>query len=57
MLRREFLAGLAALTASPVLADGAQLRPGTGQPFDPNDVVTLARARAEQPYRTRQSVP
>jgi glucans biosynthesis protein len=59
MLRREFLATLAALVASPTLAQtgtsGLQL--GQGAPFDPSDVTALARRLSAQDYVAIPRIP
>ena len=53
MLRREFLATLAAIAASPTLAQSQEpgLQVGEGIPFDPADVVALARRLSESDYQ------
>jgi glucans biosynthesis protein len=60
MLRREFLASIAALASSPawsqdVARTGLQL--ATGTPFAPEDVVALARQLSTQDYQEPTSVP
>ncbi|NRA98316.1 MAG: glucan biosynthesis protein G [Rhodobacteraceae bacterium] len=61
MLRREFVASLAALAAAPSFAaegeePGLQTT-GQGVPFRPEDVVELARERSLSPYREPPRVP
>ena len=61
MLRREVLASLAALAASPALAQTATGEPGLqlGAPstFDAGYVRRMARALAAQPYREPTRIP
>ncbi len=60
MLRRELLASLAALAASPALAgSGAEpgLQLGQGAPFDPTDVIDRARALSRTAYQPPARVP
>ncbi|MEO1745067.1 MAG: glucan biosynthesis protein G [Pseudomonadota bacterium] len=64
MLRRDLLTGILALAASPALGSGLEVPPdepglqlGAAAPFDPDDVVSLAQARAVEPYRRRPAVP
>lgn len=59
MLRREFLATLAALAASPALSQDIEpgLQVGQDTPFDPADVVALARRLSESDYRAPRRVP
>ena len=59
MLRREFLASLAALAASPALSQDIEpgLQTGESTPFDPSDVIALARRLSENDYREPRSVP
>lgn len=60
MLRREFIASLAALAAGPGFAEGAgepglQTKPGI--PFAPEDVIALARELSKADYRQRPRIP
>lgn len=60
MLRREFVASLAALVAGPGFAEGAgepglQTKPGV--PFVPEDVVALARELSKTEYKQRPRIP
>jgi len=60
MLRREFIACLAALAATPALSEdavlsGLQLAEGT--PFSPEDVINLARRLSERDYQAPTAVP
>ena len=60
MLRRDFIASMAALAASPALsADGEPGLQLLDKPvaFDPNHVVDLARALSQQDYVAPRSVP
>lgn len=59
MLRREFLAGLAALAGAPKLARAEEpgLRLGAGKPFSASDVVDLARELATKDYVARPLIP
>ncbi|MEO0916458.1 MAG: glucan biosynthesis protein, partial [Pseudomonadota bacterium] len=60
MLRREFIASLAALVASPSFAEGAGepgLQTDPGIPFNPEDVVALARKLSKQDYKQRARIP
>lgn len=60
MLRREFVASLAALMATPGFAQTAGepgLQTDPGAPFNPSDVIALARARAQDDYQPRVRVP
>jgi glucans biosynthesis protein len=53
MLRRDFIASLTALVASPVLGqEGAEpgLQLAQAEAFDPSDVIDLARARSQEAY-------
>ena len=65
MLRREVITGLMALAASPALASDTSakddaapsgLTVGQGTPFDPSDVIRLARDRAAAAYAPRPTV-
>ncbi|MEM7752569.1 MAG: glucan biosynthesis protein G [Pseudomonadota bacterium] len=61
MLRREFIASLAALVATPGFAQtpgepGLQTK-GAGTPFQADDVVALARDLSRRDYVAPQSVP
>jgi len=60
MLRREFIASLAALAATPALSQGSDepgLRTGAGTPFNPQDVVDFARALSQRSYLPPNRVP
>ncbi|SHG75594.1 glucans biosynthesis protein [Cognatiyoonia sediminum] len=60
MLRREFLAFVAALTASPALSQEAEkkgLQLSDGAAFDPNDVLEMARRLAQSPYVAPTRIP
>lgn len=60
MLRREFIASLAALAATPALSQNAEragLQLADGAPFAPEDVIALARRLSEQDYRSPTTVP
>ncbi|SLN44076.1 glucan biosynthesis protein [Pseudooctadecabacter jejudonensis] len=58
MLRREFLASLAALAAAPALGQSSGgLRLAEGAPFDPDDVIALARNLAARAYVPPVTVP
>jgi len=60
MLRREFVASLAALVATPALAEEPGepgLRTDAGVPFDPTDVIELARTLSRKAYQTPRRVP
>ncbi len=60
MLRREFLASMAALAAAtPALAEGDEpgLQVGVGTPFDRDALVERARQMAAKPYELRQMIP
>ncbi len=60
MLRREFIASLAALAASPALAEGTA-EPGLQLhkplPFDPNDIVERARTLSQKAYQPPKRIP
>ncbi|MGR3512712.1 MAG: glucan biosynthesis protein [Paracoccaceae bacterium] len=61
MLRRDFIASLAALVATPAFAQtpgepGLQTK-GAGQPFNPGDVTDLARGLSQKPYAEPVQVP
>ena len=60
MLRREFIASLAALAASPAMSKSKGLEPGLqlgpGAPFNRDDALERARALAAKPYAPRQKV-
>ncbi|WP_422050666.1 glucan biosynthesis protein [Shimia sp.] len=60
MLRREFIASLAALAASPALAEasnepGLQLHAPVS--FDPNEVIERARALSQKDYQPPKRIP
>lgn len=55
MQRREFLAGLAALVASPTWADKLTL--GAATPFDLEALIAQTRSLAQQPYAPMPPVP
>jgi glucans biosynthesis protein len=59
MLRREFLTTLAALAASPALAQTSEpgLQLGEATPFTRDQIVERARALAAKPYEPRQMIP
>lgn len=57
MLRREVLAGFAALAATPAFSREVGLQLEAPQPFSPDDVAAIARALAEQPYQAPPKVP
>ncbi len=60
MLRREFIASLAALAASPAVSqDVAQtgLQLATGAPFAPEDVIALARTISGKAYQSPTRIP
>ena len=58
MLRREFLALLAAAAASPTLAeDEPGLQLGDASPFSAEDVRRLAAEMAAKPYKARPLIP
>lgn len=60
MLRREFLASVAALAAAPALADGGEtygMSLGKAVPFDRADLVARAQALASAPYAPRPQIP
>ena len=60
MLRRDVLAGLTALAASPALAHSSQepgLKLGDATPFQADDVVALARDLSKRAYQPPRSVP
>ncbi|WP_341368520.1 glucan biosynthesis protein G [Yoonia sp. BS5-3] len=60
MLRREFVASLAALVGTPAFAQtqeepGLQTDPGV--PFNPDDVIDLARMLADHDFQPRARIP
>lgn len=60
MLRREFLASLAALSAAPSASwagDEPGLPLGDATPFNPSDVFDLARDKASRAYEPRPMIP
>ncbi|MFY0616664.1 glucan biosynthesis protein [Shimia sp.] len=60
MLRRDFIASLAALAASPAWAEGTHepgLKLDGPTPFDPADVSGLARTLSKHPYQPPARVP
>ena len=60
MLRRDFLASLATLIATPIFAEEPGepgLQTDAGAPFDPSDVVELARALSQKDYQAPTRVP
>ncbi|MEM6556786.1 MAG: glucan biosynthesis protein G [Pseudomonadota bacterium] len=60
MLRREFVASLAALMGAPAFAEGAEepgLQTGPGTPFRPEDVIELARRLAAEDYQPPRRIP
>lgn len=60
MLRREFIASLAALAATPALAEDAQLtglQLGDSTPFSHDDVVSIARELNKQAYSPATRIP
>ncbi|MBT0958357.1 glucan biosynthesis protein G [Alphaproteobacteria bacterium KMM 3653] len=59
MLRREFLTTLVALAAAPALAQDQEvgLQLGEAAPFDPAQVVELARSLSQEDYVPPKSVP
>ncbi|WP_139292063.1 hypothetical protein [Planktotalea frisia] len=59
MLRREFIASLAALVATPALGSEQQPQMQLGAPetFDVGTVKSIARSLAQSAYRAPQSVP
>ncbi len=60
MLRREFVASLAALAASPALAGSSGepgLQLGQSAPFNPSDVIDFARELSRKTYQPPRRVP
>ncbi|KCV82139.1 glucan biosynthesis protein G [Actibacterium atlanticum] len=63
MIRREFLAGVMALAASPALATDASLSDqpplqlGKPEPFSPDQIIAMARQLAKRPYQERPAIP
>ena len=60
MLRREVLASLAALAATPSLSwaqDEPGLKLGAAKAFSPSDVIDLARQKAARAYAPRPTIP
>lgn len=60
MLRREFVASLAVLMATPAFSRETEepgLQTGPGKPFNPRDVIELARSLSRQSYRAPRRIP